>query len=57
MEFGLLPSYCGVWFIRLLRHGAFCHLVKLLYLCGSDSNKQKRIQSDYGPQNIEELES
>ena len=42
MAFGLLPSYCGVWFIRLLQHGAFCRLVAVLYLCGSDSNKQSK---------------
>ena len=42
MAFGLLPSYCSVWFIRLLRSGAFCCLVAALYLCEGNSNKQSK---------------
>ena len=40
MAFHLLLFYCGVWFIRLLRRGAFCRLVAVFYLCGSNSNKE-----------------
>ena len=36
MAFGLLSSYCSVWFVvDLLRHGAFHRLITMLYLRGN----------------------
>ena len=60
--FGLLSSYCGVWFvIGLLRCGAAHRLVETLYLCGGDSDRQRGFDrskiSNYGRQYVEELES